>query len=311
MDVCNSLSLAIKIFLLLYKNAGIKLPHSFLMEELFEETKTRWLKVEGCVETIIPQGNQLIIYTRPNTTDDRKILFLSFHIAMLAEYLSPGYVRYFISLKSDKCMSGWIAFSGNELEKIRKSKSEKYSDYKYTVESPGLFFIPKYMLPRIFYKLDSLTESFKYQYKIQADLLLSTLSKASVLVKNSNMHRNSWGMVLSGEVVIDVKNNKISNYIRKYRKRLIYSTLKVTRNQKSFFSIERYLPIRYARISIFSKEYRKRRLSGYGLGEALVCTIQIQRISRIKTPDIFGAEIEQIGKYRIAWNKKWLTLAST
>ncbi|MGI0517664.1 hypothetical protein E4N81_06395 [Treponema denticola] len=309
-DVCNSLSLSIKIFLLLYKNEGIKLPHSFLMEELFEETKTKWIKVEGCVETIIPQGNQLIIYTRLNTTDDRKILFLSFHIAMLAEYLSPGYVRYFISLKSDKCMSGWIAFSGCELEKVRKLKSESYSDYKYAIESPGLFFIPKYRLPKIFYKLDSLKESFKYQYKIQTDVLKQALLKAFILVKNSNMRRNSWGIVLSGEVFIDVKNNEIPEYIRKYRKKLIHSVLRVARNQKTFFSIEKYLPLGYARISIYSKEYRKRQLPEYGLGEALVCTIQIQKISRIKSPDIFGAKIEQIGKYRIAWNKNWLTSTS-
>lgn len=309
-DVCNGLSLSIKIFLLLYKNEGIKLPHSFLMEELFEETKTKWIKVEGCVETIIPQGNQLIIYTRPNTTDDRKILFLSFHIAMLAEYLSPGYVRYFISLKSDKCMSGWIAFSGCELEKVRKLESESYSDYKYAIESPGLFFIPKYRLPKIFYKLDSLKESFKYQYKIQTDVLKQALLKAFILVKNSNMHRNSWGIVLSGEVFIDVKNNEIPEYIRKYRKKLIHSVLRLARNKKTFFSIERYLPLGYARISIYSKEYRKRQLPEYGLGEALVCTIQIQKISRIKSPDIFGAKIEQIGKYRIAWNKNWLTSTS-
>ena len=310
-DVCNSLSLSMKVFLLLYKNEGIKLPHSFLMEELFEETKRKGIKVEGCVETIIPQGNQLILYTRPNTTDDRKILFLSFHIAMLAEYLSPGYVRYFISLKSDKCMSGWIAFSGNELEKIRKSKSEEYLDYKYAIESPGLFFIPKYRLPRIFYKLDSLIESFKYQYEIQTDIFKQTLLKATILVKNANMHKNYWGMILSGEIVIDVKNNEISEYIRKYSKKLIHSALKKARNGKSFFSIERYLPIGYARISIYSREYRKRRLSGYGLGEDLVCTIQIKRISRIQSPDIWGAQIEQVGKYRIAWNKNWLTPAST
>jgi len=111
----------------------------------------------------------------------------------------------------------------------------------------------------------------------------------TILVKNANMHKNCWGMVLSGEIVIDVKNNEISEYIRKYSKQLIHSALKKARNGKSFFSIERYLPIGYARISIYSREYRKRRLSEYGLGEALVCTIQIQRISRIKSPDICGA----------------------
>ena len=45
---------------------------------------------------------------------------------------------------------------------------------------------------------------------------------------------------------------------------------------------------------------------GFGLGEDLVCTVQIHRTRRIKSLDIMGSTIEMIGKWRVAWNKAWL-----
>ena len=46
--------------------------------------------------------------------------------------------------------------------------------------------------------------------------------------------------------------------------------------------------------------------SGFGLGRNLVCTIQVKRIQRIRSPDIMGSTVEQLGGYRIAWNRAWL-----
>jgi hypothetical protein len=62
----------------------------------------------------------------------------------------------------------------------------------------------------------------------------------------------------------------------------------------------------YARVAIFSSDFRRRRLSSFGLNPELVCTVQLQRIRRIKSPDIMGATIETSGKWRIAWNRAWI-----
>jgi len=51
-----------------------------------------------------------------------------------------------------------------------------------------------------------------------------------------------------------------------------------------------------------------RKLESYGLGPDLIGTVQIQKIKRIKAPDIIGSSIEQIGKFRFAWNKAWREL---
>ncbi len=37
----------------------------------------------------------------------------------------------------------------------------------------------------------------------------------------------------------------------------------------------------------------------------MVGTIEINTTKRIKTLDIIGGTVEQIGKYRIVWNKWW------
>jgi hypothetical protein len=67
-----------------------------------------------------------------------------------------------------------------------------------------------------------------------------------------------------------------------------------------------YLPLGYAHVAVFRRDYRRRRLSGFGLGNDLVCTVRLQRIRRIKSPDVLGSTVETMGKWRIAWNKAWL-----
>lgn len=310
-DVCNSVSLAIKVFLLSHKTDGYKFPLYFLIEELMSETETNWISVEGCVETAMQQGKQLIIYVKPNSTDVSKIQFLLLHIAILAECLAPGFDRYFLSIKSELCMHGWAIFNGKKLQEARESQANDDSKYINVFESNGLFIVPNFKLPKLIYQLDNLKEAIYNNFKVQIDIFRKSLLKAQTFTKNCKMHRNSWGMVLSGEIVIEVQaHNEIAEYIRANCNNLIAKVFKKAKKDKSLFSVEKYLPLGYARISVFSKQLRKRQLSGYGLGDALVCTIQIQRIERIKSPDIFGSQIEQIGRYRIAWNRNWLTNAS-
>jgi hypothetical protein len=79
--------------------------------------------------------------------------------------------------------------------------------------------------------------------------------------------------------------------------------------QQAYYSILRYLPLGYARVNIFQKDYRRRRLVNFGLAEDLIGTVQIKRIRRIKAPDIFGSTVEKCGRVRIAWNHRWLEKA--
>jgi hypothetical protein len=56
---------------------------------------------------------------------------------------------------------------------------------------------------------------------------------------------------------------------------------------------------------IYDTDLRLRQLRYSGLCEELVCSIEANS-SVIPTIDIIGGTVEQLGKYRIVWNRKWL-----
>jgi hypothetical protein len=311
-DICNCMALAFKIFLLLHKNEDYILPHELLVEEIISGMQSPWLAIEACIETKIPNAKQLLIYARPYTTDKQQILYLSFCTAVLAEFLAPGFDRYFISLKSKICSSSLVIFNGNKLKLLREAKSEKIEDYRDVMESPGFFFNPIRKLPKILYKVNRISKLIKMIVSVSKAILRNAFVKVDIYTKNSKMHRNSWGMVVSGDIFIEnIRENSIEGYIHNNYKMLVRRVFVTCKKQKSILSIERYLPLGYAQINLFSKQIRKRSAANYGLGKELIGTIQLKYIRRIKVPDIYESRIEQIGKYRIAWNKNWLTTVST
>lgn len=126
-------------------------------------------------------------------------------------------------------------------------------------------------------------------------------------VREAEIHRNAWGSVLKGSVFLEFPDGKLTqDLVRKFRRGIVRQALSGARHKTSIFKISRFLPLGFARISVFCKDYRRRRLSGFGLGRHIVCTIQVKRIQRIRSPDIIGSTIEQLGGYRIAWNRSWL-----
>jgi hypothetical protein len=139
-------------------------------------------------------------------------------------------------------------------------------------------------------------ENFKFQQKIP-----------DIYVRNTTIHRNGSKTVLGGSVFIsNLQEQDPQDIIRRYKRKIIKKSLKSARKELPYKNVCKYLRLGFARISVFTKDYRKRKLNSYGLGQDLVCTIEIKKIARIKSPDILGSIIEQKGSYRIAWNKSWL-----
>ena len=126
-------------------------------------------------------------------------------------------------------------------------------------------------------------------------------------MREARIHRNAWGCVLRSSIYVRSLYGELTQQIvRKFRRRIVHRSLGKARHHTSSLDVSRYLPLGFAYITVFRKDYRRRRLTGFGLGEDLVCTIEVKRIRRIRCPDIMGATIEELGKYRIAWNKSWL-----
>ena len=300
-DACNSFALAFKIFIFSHLRDGYIIPGQILLEELQAETDTPWWHIVGCTPSRLSSQNQLIIYARPNSRDYHKVAYSIFKSGVLAEYFAPGYDRYFFSLRSQKALPGWAAFDGRKLLELRSKGSKTIADYQGALEDNLVFYSPKLRLPRFLGILDTYTHTFRIHWPLVLSDIRSIFGRLDVRVRLSKIHRSGWGCVVSGAVVISATRGAHSqDIIRANCGRIIRAVLSDARKNVSLTDATRYLPLRYARISIFRRNYRKRRLRSFGLGANLVATVQVKRFTKVRAPDIYGSQIETRGRYRIA-----------
>lgn len=306
-DSCNALASATKLFLLIAGTFGYQRPHELLVEELMEESRSPWWTIDGCLQSQIPSGRQLLVYARPETRDTCKIQWASVQSAALAESLAPGFDRYFLSLRSSKGWPGWAAFSGGRLRQARESGATGVGDFAAALEGGGFFYVPKPRLLRVLGGVETLIQSLRIHLPVVRRQINENLGRALLVPRDAKMHRNSWGYVLSGAVVMpNVDANSTPAVVRSNRRRILRTAARVARSELPIFSLARYLPLGYARVLVFNRDFRRRRLSSFGLNPELICTVQLQRIRRIKSPDIMGSTVEASGKWRIAWNRAWI-----
>lgn len=304
LDTCNGMALAIRVFFSVTPGRGYKPPRELFVEELQEETQTPWWLIEGCLESEMAGKSQLMVYARPDSRHYKKILWSTIQSGILAEYFAPGYDRYFFSLHSRKAWPGWAAFDGTVLHNLRTAGVDDVAQYEGAIET--MFYNTKPSMPAFIGKLDTFVKSLGLHIPLVMHQIKKNLGIPRIVCRNVAIHRNSWRAVLNAKVVLDEHDDDTAvDIIRKHRRRIIRLALKHARKENKMSGVA-YLPLGYAQISVYRKDYRRRRLSGFGLGDDLVCTVRLQRIRRIKSPDIMGSVVETVGNYRIAWNKRWL-----
>jgi hypothetical protein len=305
LDTCNALILALSVFLLSKQDNKYEHLHQLLLDELSEETKTPWWTVIGCTPSAYTHLNQLILHVRAKTFDYNKVLCSAFQTGVLAERFAPGYDRYFLSIRSNGSGPGFAAFNGQKLNQLRVNGQASLKSYQGVIEENLVFFVPRFSLPSFMNKIGIFLCYLRLHWPIRVADFQKQIGWANLTVRDAKIHRNAWGCVLTGSVYVSSSSSKITqDIIRKSCGRLIRKALSYARKNTARLDGVRYLPLGYARISIFCEDSRKRQLSG--LGRNLVGTIQIQRIRRIKAPDILESTVERKGKYRIAWNRTWL-----
>jgi hypothetical protein len=311
LDTCNGLAAALKVFFVTHTHHGYELPREFLIEELREDTRSPWWAIEGCIESEIPRGKQLLIYASPNSRDSLKIRWAAIYTAMIAESLAPGYQRYFVSLSTSKNSWGWAAFDGDKISEIRRSGTTQVHHYVSAFEDVGFCYEPKSTLPRIFCRIETFIGVMRSHKEIMRTQVRNAMGFPKIVCRDATIHRNSWGYVLNGVAVISkIGDEPISHTIRKFKRRILRKVVAAGKASASMLDTALYLPLGFARISVYSEDYRRRRFDGFGLERQLICTIQIRRIRRIKTLDILGSTIEIKGNWRIAWNKEWIAHGS-
>jgi len=307
LDACNALALGLGVFLLTRQGMGFRLPQFMLYQELRARTKAPYWEVDTCIPTTTIKGNQIIVYARANTRDSNKVQLSAFQSGVLAGVLASGYDRYFVSIRSEQALSGWAAFSGAKIAELIELGDFTIEDCKGVVEDDLIYYDPRSKFPAFLSYLNTFVISARIRASVAMAEFRRKLDLPSIDVRNISIHRNGWRTVLRGEIVIHFAGGSSNaQSIRKSLRRIVREAARRARQGEPFFSVARYLPLGFVRLSVFRKSFRKRRLSSFGLGADLICTIQIKRIGRIRVPDISGASIETRGKFRIAWNKAWL-----
>jgi hypothetical protein len=307
LDTCNGLAAALKVFFLTHAHHGYALPRELLIEELQENTHSPWWSIEGCLESEIPKGKQLLIYARPSSRDLFKVYWSAIHTAMVAETLTSGYQRYFVSLVSPRQSLGWAAFDGEKISEIRRSGADQAHHYISAFEDIGFFFSVKPKLPRFLARIETFIGFFRANAHLTRERVRAAILFPKIVCRDATIHRNAWGYVLNGNVVISsLGDEPLSNLIRTHRRRIIRKAAATGKASTSRLDPARYLPLGFARISVYCEDFRRRRFDGFGLERQLVCTIQLKRIRRIRTIDILGSTVEASGNWRIAWNKAWI-----
>ncbi len=307
LDTCNGLAAALKIFLMLRRGEGYELPQELLLQELREETLAPWWSIEGCIQAEIAIGKQLLIYARPNSLDQGKVQYAAIQSGILAEHFAPGFDRYFISLRSPQAWTGWVAFDGQKIRELRLAGASDIEDYQGIVENNYVFYLPKFKLPQFLRKLNTILMSFAMHWPFFLKNVRNQLGIPKIIIREAKIHRNYWGSVLNGSVVLeDYGNQDIEDVVRKYQRKIMRAAVASARKKTGLLSFVSYLPLGWGRIAIFRKDYRKRKLANFWLKPDLVCTIQYQDLKHIEARDIMGSTIEAKGKWRIAWNKAWL-----
>lgn len=306
-DTCNAIALSIKLFYSVNLNSNIQTPRQFMVEELQAITRCPWWEIEGCLPSEAMGKSQLNIYVKPKSRDYNKVHYLSFLTGVLSENFQPGFDRYFVSLRADHSWPGWAAFDGKKLKDARNKNNPTLEDYKGVLEENLVFFVPNFKLPRILGKLDSFRQSFLIHIPLVFEDMRNQLSKIKIYTRESKIHRNGWRLVLNASLIFESPEDEdIHENCKKSCKRMIKKALKHAKTQSKHSSLIRYLPLGYARISVFRKDFRVRKLTNFGLGSDLIGTVEFKKIKRINAPDILGSTIEKYKKYRIAWNRAFL-----
>ena len=311
LDFSNGLALALGAFLLTQPIIRYQIPQQILLNELRAETLSPWWSIDGCVAARTATGSQLIIYARPTTRDFNKAQFYSYLTAVLAEELAPGFDRYFLSLHSPAAPNGFAAFDGTRLRQVREAGPSSYQDYTGVLENNLLFFVPRLKLPRFLGRFDTLLHSFAIRWPIAVSEFRRRLGTSTVHVRRAASHRNGLWAILNATVVLETVSGEVSvAQVRTACHRILASASRAARRSHPWWSLVRWLPLGWARVAVFCKDRRKRRLDSYGLGPDLVCTVQFSRLKRVRAPNLLGSRIEQSGPYRIAWNRAWVDSAS-
>jgi len=311
-DICNGLALGLARFYFEHQvwleQMGIPVPPSFLVQELRLHADAPGWSVATCLESLLAGGQrQLNVFVQNNLLDRRKVEYHAFRTAVLAESMAPGYPRYFLRLDSRpswRQVVGFAGFDGAVLRRIRRAENGEVTpkDYAQALERPGVFFVPALKLPRFVLRLSSLIMALKIVAQVTWWRHIDQDPKAGSDVRKAELHRNGAYCVVTASVVLASEHNG-EEVVRSRCRALVRKAVKVARRRTKRLALGRYLPVGFARVSAYRRDFRVRHLGVSGLIPELIATIEFKRLARVRTIDIIGGTPDIIQGCRVVWNR--------
>lgn len=307
LDDCNAVAAAIKEFYISNHTQGYIIPKQLFIEIIQEEFRHDWWRIEGCLDsTTADNKKQLVIYASPNTLHKSMVSYMVVQVALAAGMLMPEYDSYFISMKSPKILPSWAYFDrgaidifGHLIKHDSLPPIVPQTNYSY-------LYLPRVNVPGFLSFMFIISDYIKKQLYISREMKRIDTASPNIRVRETSLHRNGWRLVVNSRIVVEGANNReMKQFILKNASRIIRASVRHSK-QKSNSVLYKFMLSGFVLAHVYCEDFRRRKINRYGLGEALVCTITMQKIKRIKNPDILNSTIEYVSGYRIAWNKQWL-----
>lgn len=304
-DVCNGFCLALKLFMFTHVsgNVSFKVPRSFLIEELKILCGLPGWKVQNAFDSFTIEGKkQLTIYIKNDNWDRMKVSMFSFLTAYWSEALTESYERVFLGIHSTHSLPGWASFDAQVLRSLRKQGTTDLEPYSAALEG-HVQFVPRFRFPWLFLKIGG-WRSVMWSIRTKRRALHEGQRK--IVARDSHFHsKGTFICVADSSVVLNLTEGTERDFIKARYSEIVTSIKRHTRQQQQWYSLQRYLPIQYIRVFIYSSDKRVRYLRYSGLSPQLVGMIQINTSKMIKNVDLLNCDIEDKGKYRIYWHRNW------
>lgn len=308
LDICNGLSLGYRVYFCTNRDFlekhKIRIPLPILVEELKAETEAPGWRIEGCVESeVVGDESQLIVFSTNTFLDPMKLQYHVVRSALLCEMFAPGYAHYFFSLNSRHSLLGYAGFNGEHVEEFRTKGLPEEGNLN-IFDHRGLSFRPRPRLPHFVFRISTFISVFRTTISLVIKSTAQEIRPLSMISRVVEVHRNGSFAVVNGSVVLKTTEAEIlEETVRANSKAILRKAIRKARKNAKAADISKYLPIGYARILVFSRDMRVRRLRNSGLASELICTVQQKRLERIKAPDILGGFPEEYRGLHIVWNK--------
>jgi len=210
LDVTNGFGLALKVFYFTSPDFldlhEISIPQSILLEELQAVANAPAWDIIDCLESVAAQDKrQLIVYVKNKNWDFGKVRLYCFVTAYWAEKLTQTYDRVFISLHSSHSKhgpTGWAAFNGTKLKKLREREETRLEAYGDILEDDLIYFNPKMKFPGFIYKLGTFRSILANTLPLAWRRYINEHFKRPFIIRETQIHSKKYFTVVKDSSIV-------------------------------------------------------------------------------------------------------------